>query len=590
MLAHFFELLRNELNITDIIGSHVHLKQKGAEYTGLCPFHKEKTPSFTINRKKRFYYCFGCHAHGDVIKFFAEINGISYKDSAIKLAYTYNISVPEINKTERKLYDKIDLIRNVLELACAFFRKNITKEAKDYLNYRKIEAQILEKHEVGFAPGNHALQKYLEQKHISLMLMHEAGLINKNDQGNIFETFRYRIIFPIRDKYNKLVGFGGRTISQNTQPKYLNSPETLLFKKQKILYGESTAINAAYREKKIFVVEGYMDCITMQACGFPATVATLGTAVTESHLLELWKNIEEIVICLDGDEAGIRASKRIVDLSLKHVSAYCQISFILIPKKLDPDEFLKTYDSEGFQKLVNSRMTLSHMIWYVYTQGKQISGPEQRAKLEHELNLVCKKVLNKELSKSYYWFFRKRCWQLFVKCDKLATLGELGEGVFRDSVFKVGFTALDNIEYSLMAVIIQDLRLFGEISIRKSFVELNFVNDTLRAFKDYLREMLNYKDFTQAEDVVETIKNSRFKKIYQLLSRFNSVFLDRSVQGSNIRSQDLWLLLLKKHHLACLQMEYESVSKEDTKRASSYQLEIIKIQQSIHDIIKSLID
>ncbi|MBP7190396.1 MAG: DNA primase, partial [Rickettsiaceae bacterium] len=326
----FFESVRNRVYVSDVVRRNVMLTKRGVEYTGLCPFHDEKSPSFTVNDIKRFYHCFGCGAHGDVIRFVSETSGLSYKDAAIKIAQDNGIEIPKLSPKEEEIYKEIDQIHNVLDLACDFFKKNLTSKALEYLTSRSINSSIISDFSLGFAPSGGALQKYLESKKIPLMMMSKAGLVNKGEDGKLYEIFRDRIIFPIKNIYGKIVGFGGRTIS-DAMPKYLNSPETIVFKKNETLYGEDKAIGEAYKKGNVIVVEGYMDLIALHSAGFKNSVASLGTAVTSGHISKLWRSADEIIICLDGDAAGIRACSKVIDNVIPEVSYNKKVSFVVLP-------------------------------------------------------------------------------------------------------------------------------------------------------------------------------------------------------------------------------------------------------------------
>jgi DNA primase len=229
-LAKFYEEIRSKCRVSEIIGRTISLAKKGSEYLGLCPFHNEKSPSFTINDIKEFYHCFGCGAHGDVIKFISEKYRISYNEAATKLAEENGIEVRKLSKKEEELYQEIDVLYSITEMSANFYRSNITNEVKQYLEKRSIKPDLIEKFEIGFAQNGNILYKFLDSKNYPLMMMNKAGIVGKDESGNIYDIFRNRIIFPIRNIYNKVVGFGGRIIGEGL-PKYINSPDNILFHK-----------------------------------------------------------------------------------------------------------------------------------------------------------------------------------------------------------------------------------------------------------------------------------------------------------------------------------------------------------------------
>lgn len=227
----FYDSLRNVIHLSDVVKAKVNLTRKGGEYSGLCPFHPEKTPSFTVSDAKKFYHCFGCGAHGDAIKFTCETFGLSYQDAAIKLAGDYGIELPKLTKEQERIYEESDEIYNILELALEFFKSSHTSQSLNYLNHRGIDSKVINSFSIGFAPSGGKLQQFFESKSIPLKNLVKAGLAGKRDDGKIYEIFHDRIMFPIKNIYNKIIGFGGRVLGDGL-PKYINSPETLVFKKK----------------------------------------------------------------------------------------------------------------------------------------------------------------------------------------------------------------------------------------------------------------------------------------------------------------------------------------------------------------------
>jgi len=273
----FYSQLRDIIRISDIVRLRIILTKKGNEYIGICPFHTEKTPSFTVNDSKKFYHCFGCNAHGDVIKFISENSGISYKDAAINLANDNGITLPSISSVQEKHYEELDYIHNILDLAAQFFISQLNDNVIKYLTIRGISSKTIQEFSLGFAPRGSELKNFFEQKSMTLKDLLKAGLVGKKEDGKIYEIFNKRIIFPIKNVYNKIVGFGGRSINDSNTPKYINSPETLIFKKGEIMYGENIATSYSYKDNFLIIVEGYMDVIALHQAGFKHAVASLGT-------------------------------------------------------------------------------------------------------------------------------------------------------------------------------------------------------------------------------------------------------------------------------------------------------------------------
>ena len=410
----FYNHLRNAIRISDVIRQHLVLTRKGNEHLGLCPFHDEKTPSFTVNDSKKFYHCFGCSAHGDVIRFVSEINGISYKEAAIKIANNNGVELPKMSTAQEQKYKQADQIYNILNLASEFFQKNIDKNTIKYLKTRGITSSSIAKFSIGFAPGGGLLEKFFQQKSLPLKDLLKSGLFGKKEDGRIYEVFNKRIMFPIRNVYNKIVGFGGRVMN-DTMPKYINSPETMVFKKSEVMYGENVATGQSYKDNYSIIVEGYMDVITLHQDGFKQAVASLGTSVTEKQIQKLWRSADELIACLDGDSPGVRASGRLINTVLPQISAGKIMSFIEMPNGVDPDELIKNKGSSAFKLLLDRRVGFSEMIWKKEFNGKSFRTAESKALLEKKLNEYIFQIQDDSLKDNFRRYFKDMIWNNLVR-------------------------------------------------------------------------------------------------------------------------------------------------------------------------------
>lgn len=566
ILGEFYDLLKSRISISSIISSHVALKRKAGEYIGLCPFHSEKSPSFTVNDAKRFYHCFGCGAHGDVIKFVSDISGLSYKDSAIKLANDCGIELPKLNKQHAKLYEETEQIIEVLQLAKDFFVSSITKDVTTYLKSRDITTSAIKDFEIGFAPNTKALQKFFDGKSIPLMMLEKAGLVGKNDDGNIYSVFRDRIMFPIKNSYSKVIGFGGRTIT-GSMPKYLNSPETIVFKKGEVLYGENTAISAACKKNYVIVVEGYLDLIALNICGFKETVATLGTAVTVAHIQKLWNVSDEIVICLDGDEAGIRAQKRLIDTALPLISSNKRISFMQLPTGSDPDNIVLRDNSGTFQKLLDERLNLSGFIWHTEYLNTNPHSPELRAQLEVKLNNYSKQINDKVLAASYRSFFKNQLWSNLTKqsqhTNNISTQKQ-GNANSTYDLQSINYSEIEIIEYSLCAILIHFPIIICDESVKNFVLGMDFTILILKDFVEWLIDIVTVTGIGNCDicAISNVAKDTRFYDTFLLLSDTKLGFLSSIEFYHKIDNADpllLFEILRKQHQLSSLKLEYVSV-------------------------------
>lgn len=586
----FYETLRDRINLSDVVRQKVSLTRKAGEHIGLCPFHLEKSPSFTVNDSKRFYHCFGCNAHGDVIKFVSKMSGLSYKESAIKLAEDYGIELPKLSKEQALLYDEADKITSILELAVEFFNSELNTDTINYLAKRGIDQKIIEKFEIGFAPAGGKLQKFFDSRAIPLMDLVKAGLAGKRDDGRIYEIFHDRIMFPIRNVYNKVIAFGGRVIGDG-MPKYLNSPETMLFKKNETLYGENKAITAAYKKHYAILVEGYMDVIALHKTGFEQALASLGTSVTEGHIQKLWRAAEEIIVCLDGDAAGIKASSRVINLVLPLLNSEKKISFITLPAGSDPDDIINRNGGGFFQKLIDARINLSTMIWQIEFKGKNFTTPESKANLENNLANYCKQIKDRSLSINYHRFFKDQIWQnLLKRKDRQTTKIDSPPPQVNQIHSEV-----EILEHAICSLLVQFPEIIQHEEAQNFLQTVNFKTLELSNFRDWFFEIIENNTPLQRENLEELVKKTRFYDTFLLLLSTDNQFLGRFlVLNKNTTNYILlWELLHKKYYLALLQQEcayiIQSGLDNELEKAKLYQQEMAKISKELQKLTESFI-
>ncbi len=403
-LQRFCDELRAKISIADVVGQKVKLTRKGREYTGLCPFHNEKTPSFTVNEAKGFYHCFGCGAHGDIIKFEMDANGLSFIDAVEKLAHKVGMQLPKLTHENKEQAEKRASAYDIMEMAAKFFEKNLRltggKEALDYLYARGFDDAIIAKFRLGFAPNNNGLKAQLTSKGVTEQEMAELGLLTIPEGRRSHDFFRNRVMIPIIDKRGKVIAFGGR-VMDGSQPKYLNSPETPVFNKRRVLYNLNNAREPGYDARALIICEGYMDVIAMDKYGINYAVAPLGTALTEDQIAEAWKVVPEPICCFDGDSAGVRAAVRSVDRVLPILKPGYSLQYAFLPDKMDPDEFLKAKGKEEFLKVINDTMPLKELLWKKNVDGQPLNTPEQKALVEKNIKEEVAKISD-ETVRGYY--------------------------------------------------------------------------------------------------------------------------------------------------------------------------------------------
>ena len=384
----FLDELRARLTLSDIVGRKVALKRRsGAEYAALCPFHNEKTPSFTVNDKKGIFHCFGCGTHGDAIGFIMKTEGLSFPESVEKLAREVGLPVPRATPAERERAERAASLQQVVEMAAAWFEKQLRlptgRQALDYLRGRGLEERTIGDFRLGFAPDTRdGLLASLKREGVPIEKIVEAGLaVQPEGERNPYDRFRGRAMFPINDRRGRVIAFGGRVMGPG-EPKYLNSPETPLFHKGANLYCLDRAREAAARNEPVIVAEGYMDVIALHGAGFVGAVAPLGTALTEGQLGELWRLAEEPYLCFDGDNAGRRAAARAAERSLPLLRPGKSLRFLALPAGEDPDSLVRARGAEAFRRVLNLARPLSDVVWEVESEARPIDTPERRANLQ----------------------------------------------------------------------------------------------------------------------------------------------------------------------------------------------------------------
>ena len=420
-LQKFLDELRSRISIADVVGTKVKLTKRGREYLGLCPFHNEKTPSFTVNESKGFYHCFGCGAHGDIVKFEMDANGLPFIDAVKKLADKVGMQLPSWSKESQEQNLKRKSLYEIMDIACAFFEKNLrmpvgAQGLAYFKEKRGLSDETIKKFRLGFAPNNNGLKALLSSKGVSEHDMAELGLIavpeDKNRSSHDF--FRERVMIPIIDKQGNVIAFGGR-IMDNSQPKYLNSPETPIFNKRRILYNMNNAREPAYGSKRLIICEGYMDVIALDCFNFNYAVAPLGTALTEEQIIEAWRVCNTPTLCFDGDGAGIKAAIRSIDRVLPILKAGYSVNYIFLKEKKDPDELLRSLGAPMFEQYIQRAKPLVDILWHKCKMNKDTDTPEQKALIEKETFDEVAKIKDDQIRNYYTQEMKKRIYYTFGK-------------------------------------------------------------------------------------------------------------------------------------------------------------------------------
>lgn len=369
----FIETVLARTDIVSLIQESLTLKKNGANFSACCPFHQEKTPSFTVSPSKQFYHCFGCGAHGDAIRFLMEQHNLTFVDAVEKLSTRLGLSVPkdpqEVAKAQQKSA-KTHVLNEVADFYAAQLKAHpAAKTAVDYLKKRGLTGVIAKKFNLGFAPPgwDNLTRQFLHQADKQKVLLETGLILKKEDQQHFYDRFRARIMFPIRDRQGQTIGFGARVLDQS-QPKYLNSSESPLFQKGHCLYGIYEALQERSKWQRALVVEGYLDVIALAQYGVIGAVATLGTAMTTHHLTQLFQYVNEVVFCFDGDQAGQNAAWKALQLVLPLLTQERQVRFVFFPQGEDPDSYIRQQGKVAFETLVQNSTPLADYFFASLTQ------------------------------------------------------------------------------------------------------------------------------------------------------------------------------------------------------------------------------
>ena len=420
----FLDELRSRASISQVVGRKVmwdsrKSNQGKGDMWAPCPFHHEKTASFHVDDQKGYYYCFGCHAKGDALGFIKETENVSFMEAVEILASEVGMPMPERDLQAQQKADRRTQLVEIMELALQYFRLQLNTsagaDARAYLSGRALSQQALDRFEIGYAPDSwQGLWDHLTGKSVSEELILAAGLSKPSNKGKRpYDTFRNRIIFPIRDPQKRCIGFGGRAMDPNDPAKYLNSPETELFDKGRSLYNHGPAREASGKGQSLIVAEGYMDVIALAEAGFGASVAPLGTAVTQTQLQLMWRICDEPIIALDGDTAGIRAAQRVMDLALPLLEAGKSLRFAVMPNGQDPDDVLRAGGPGALQALLDAARPMVDLLWERETYGKNFDSPERKAALDKTLREKLQLIKDTSIRGHYGQAIKDKRGQLF---------------------------------------------------------------------------------------------------------------------------------------------------------------------------------
>ena len=415
---NFTDELRERLSIVDIVGRRVPLVKKGQNYWGCCPFHNEKTPSFSVNEDKGFYHCFGCGEHGDIISFVMKSENVDFKTAITELAAQAGLKMPDYKPKPAEQVAREESYYQIMSSACDIYQKLLFEPAGsvalDYIRGRGFNDDMIKKYRIGYAPKNNIIaNKFVNVKQDNLLA---TGMCRRGDYG-LYDFFRDKLMFPIFNARGQIVAFSGRSLD-GSEPKYINTTDTELFHKRRTIFGFNFARDAIHRANRSIVVEGQIDAIQMQCNGFPETVAPLGTALTEDHISMLCKANRNIVFCFDGDAAGQKAAARACDIVMPFLRDTSDVRFAFVTGGKDPDEVLKKSGAGAMRKIIDGATGLVDFLWNLANAGFNVSTPGGRSQAEKFLKQKIEKITDAALRAEYDNEYSQRIFNNWHKWKK----------------------------------------------------------------------------------------------------------------------------------------------------------------------------
>lgn len=589
----FVERVRSSSDILAVISSYVHLKKKGNRYWGCCPFHNEKTPSFSVVPQQGFFYCFGCHTGGNVFKFLSLIENVSYYE-AIKLqAQRLNIPIPTYRKNAHELaeeQERNDLLK-IHELAGSFFHNCLTKTAlgapgREYFATRQINSNIIEQFKLGYAPNLwDKLYTSFIKRGIPKELLAKSGLVTIKDSGKAYDRFRNRVIIPIADEHGHITGFGGRVITNADSPKYLNSPETIIFNKRYLLFGLDQAQKAIKEQNFAIVVEGYMDAISLHSYGITNAVASLGTAFTVQQCRKILRFSPNIYFCYDSDNAGQNATMRALAIAS---SSGANVRVISIPDGKDPDEFVKKHGAKAFYTLIDKALPLMEFqLQYVLknTNGNTLEG---KLSAINQLMPLLANISNAVERNEYI--------------IRISNVLGIDEGVIRSdlqrqSSFK-NYTEVNSLPGSNTRKIIPDkkdaLTLAGRYLIKKSWYEqgvLDYVLSVIPAteFPNKLHsEILSYMSKNNQDNLAFTDIDAAEKLSEEAYSELSHCLVEEISTTDNVQFTEDCLKRLRRYYLNNNYEKHRLLADQLQRNGDSRFLDELKITQQLRTQMDNL--
>jgi DNA primase len=560
--AEFIERLRNHIPLSEVVGKRVPVKRHGREFHALCPFHKEKSPSFTVNDEKGFFHCFGCAAHGDAIGFIMDYEKISYPEAVERLAIEAGLAIPAMTQEAQAQEQRRHTLEDAVALAAEWFAAQLAtpaaQEARQYLKTRGVSEDTIARFGLGYAPeARDALKSVLMGKNISESMLIEAGLLIRPDTGASYDRFRGRLMFPIRNAQGKAVAFGGRILPSaqaGNAAKYLNSPETPLFKKGEMLFAYDIARKSARDKGNLVVAEGYMDVIALHQAGFTTAVAPLGTAITEAQLKLLWRLVPEPTLCLDGDEAGRRAMVRAMELALPMLKPSFGLKFATLPAGEDPDSMIRASGSKAMLDVLTGAQVMSHALWNQALLNYGAQTAEKKAALEQHLMQTADRIGDAIVKQHMRDYFREQMFALkrarkFGKAVPVAsTPNALPQANHAE-------TQLKKLENQLAALVLLYPEMLYQSDIDEQFGHMDFTQPELDKLRSSALQIAGCRASLDSEGLRGGLTESGHGQTVEMLLQFASRNFSKNLSRNNAVAHAAWTQTYENYTMTKLTQE-----------------------------------
>lgn len=539
---NYVDIIKSRLLLSEIVSKKVKLTKRGDNFLGLCPFHHEKTPSFSVTNAKGLYYCFGCSAHGDVFEFVSQTEGLSFKDTIKKLAQLTGVELPqnpEMSKKDNKLFLALEFAANW------FFQKN--QEVANYLKQRGISPDTINKFKIGYAPS-FGLKEHLNSLGIEDQILFQVGLINKNFRDYFYD----RLMFPILSFTGKTIAFGGRALNAQQQPKYLNSPENQLFKKKENLYGINFALSEIRKKQHAFIVEGYFDVIALHQAGIVNTVAPLGTAISVEQIKNLWKFTKEISVCMDGDSAGCSAANRIAKLVLPILELGYTLKFITLPSNKDPSDICNDlkYDRENILATLSYSTKLhSEYLWHqiVDSDLQSYNTPEKYSVLEHKFMEYVNCINNISIKRYYKDYFYTKISELRSNSKNISSFNSKNKAAKGEYFYNKSpeLIKAEQNQALILRIAVEFPEMLSHPIFFEQFSNFEFSDINMQKLQQYIVDIISKKIEINKETLLGELEKFNTDRVVQYV--FEKTKVLNSQLGEKKSAEIVWsnILLLK---------------------------------------------